>query len=73
MVHTASINDFQFHFSLTYTVVGAIVFSYVILDDLVVISFVAGLYFKMNKFVKLLTKYSWIRRVCVICIDLLLV
>ena len=64
---------FQFHFTLTYTVVGAIVFSYVILEDLVVISFVAGLYFKMNKFVKLLTKYSWIRRVCVICIDLLLV
>jgi len=62
-----------FHFTLTYTVVGAIVFSYVILEDLVVISFVAGLYFKMNKFVKLLTKYSWIRRVCVVCIDLLLV
>jgi len=62
-----------FNFDLTYTVVGAIVFIYVILDDLVVISFVTGLYFKMDKFVKVLTKYSWVRRVCCICIDLLLV
>ena len=53
--------------------VGAIVFIYVILDDLVVISFVTGLYFKMDKFVKVLTKYSWIRLVCCICIDLLMV
>ena len=67
------IDNFQVHFDLTYTVVGVIVFSYVILQDLVVISFVVGLYFKMNKFVKLLTKYSWISSVCVICIDLLLV
>ena len=58
---------------MSYTVVGAIVFTYVFLDDLLVISFVTGLYFKKDKFVKLLTKYSWIRRVCQLCIDLLLV
>ena len=67
------IYGFQFSFDLTYTVVGAVVFIYVLLDDLLVISFVAGLYFKMEKFVKTLTKYSWARRVCQICIDLLLV
>lgn len=62
-----------FHFNMTYTVVGAIVFTYVFLDDLLVISFVTGLYFKKDKFVKFLTKYSWVRRVCQLCIDLLLV
>ena len=58
---------------MTYTVVGAIVFTYVFFDDLMVISFVTGLYFKKNKFVKLLTKFCWIRRVCQLCIDLVLV
>ena len=66
------IYGFQFSFDLTYTVVGAVVFIYVLLDDLLVISFVAGLYFKMEKFVKTLTKYSWVRRLCHVCIDLLL-
>ena len=70
---SSKIYGFQFSFDLTYTVVGAVVFIYVLLDDLLVISFVAGLYFKMEKFVKTLTKYSWLRRVCQICIDLLLV
>merc|ERR1712079_620758 len=41
-------------------------------DDVIVISFIAGLYFKMDKFVKVLTKYSWVRRFCHVCIDMLL-
>merc|ERR1712079_465655 len=55
-----------------YLVVCGVVFSYVLLDDVIVISFIAGLYFKMDNFVKVLTKYSWVRRFCHVCIDLLL-
>merc|ERR1711884_21849 len=59
-------------FPTSYLVVCGVVFSYVLLDDVIVISFIAGLYFKMDKFVKVLTKYSWVRRLCHVCIDLLL-
>merc|ERR1719192_265802 len=59
-------------FPTSYLVVCGVVFSYVLLDDVIVISFIAGLYFKMDKFGKVLTKYGWVRRFCLVCIDLLL-
>ena len=43
---------FQLSFPTSYLVVCGVVFSYVLLDDVIVISFIAGLYFKMDKFVK---------------------
>ena len=45
-------NLFQLSFPTSYLVVCGVVFSYVLLDDVIVISFIAGLYFKMDKFVK---------------------
>lgn len=48
-------------FDLTYLIFAGVVFSYVILEDIVVISYIAGLYFKLNKLVKILSKYWWIR------------
>merc|ERR1712227_1154856 len=59
-------------FDIGYLIVAGVVFSYVLLDDVVCISFIAGLYFKLDKFIKTLTKYSWIRDVCYIFIDALI-
>ena len=39
------------------TFVAGIVFSYELLDDLLTICFLSGLYFKLSNFVKLLSKY----------------
>merc|ERR1711923_350279 len=41
----------------TYLIVAGIVFSYALLNDLITICFLSGLYFKLGNFVKLLSKY----------------
>merc|ERR1712025_528709 len=56
-------------FDIGYLIVAGVVFSYILLDDILCISFIAGLYFKLDKFVKTLTKYSWIRTLCYVFID----
>jgi len=58
-------------FDLTYLIFAGVVFSYVILEDIVVISFIAGLFFRLNKIVKIMSKYWWIRLFLTVVIDLL--
>jgi len=48
----------------TYLIVAGIVFSYSLLNDIITISFLSGLYFKLKKFVQLLSKYYIIKRFC---------
>ena len=43
---------------------AGIVFSYSLLNDIITISFLSGLYFKLKKFVQFLSKYYIIKRFC---------
>ena len=56
----------------TYLIVAGIVFSYALLNDLITICFLSGLYFKLGNFVKLLSKYYIVKRICNGAINLLI-
>merc|ERR1711997_353449 len=56
----------------TYLIVAGIVFSYALLNDLITICFLSGLYFKLGNFVKLLPKYYIVKRICNGAINLLI-
>merc|ERR1711953_28170 len=56
----------------TYLIVAGIVFSYALLNDLITICFLSGLYFKLGNFVKLLSKYYIVKRLCNGVINLLI-
>jgi len=56
----------------TYLIVAGIVFSYALLNDLITISFLSGLYFKLGNFVKFLSKYYIVKRICNGAINLLI-
>ena len=56
----------------TYLIVAGIVFSYALLNDLITICFLSGLYFKLGNFVKFLSKYYFVKRVCNGAINLLI-
>jgi len=48
----------------TYLVVAGIVFSYALVNDIITISFLSGLYFKLGNFVSFLSKYYILKRFC---------
>ena len=56
----------------TYLIVAGIVFSYALLNDLITICFLSGLYCKLGNFVKLLSKYYIVKRLCNGVINLLI-
>merc|ERR1711953_937159 len=56
----------------TYLIVAGIVFSYELLNDLITICFLSGLYFKLGNFVKFLSKYYIVKRICNGAINLLI-
>merc|ERR1711997_185610 len=56
----------------TYLIVAGVVFSYALLNDLITICFLSGLYFKLGNFVKLLSKYHIVKRLCNGAINLLI-
>merc|ERR1711997_543894 len=56
----------------TYLIVAGIVFSYALLNDLIAICFLSGLYFKLGNFVKFLSKYYIVKRICNGAINLLI-
>jgi len=56
----------------TYLIFAGIVFSYALLNDLITICFLSGLYFKLGNFVKLLSKYYIVKRICNGAINLLI-
>ena len=48
----------------TYLIVAGIVFSHALLNDLITICFLSGLYFKLGNFVKFLSKYYIVPPIC---------
>jgi len=46
----------------TYLIVAGIVFSYALINDILTIAFLSGLYFKLGKFVQFLSKYYIFKR-----------
>ena len=48
----------------THLIVAGIVFSHALLNDLITICFLSGLYFKLENFVKFLSKYYIVPSIC---------
>jgi len=60
-------------FKRSYIVFLALIFGYVLIDSLLIISFVASIYFRMEKVKKFLSKYWFVRLIIYFFIDISLV
>jgi hypothetical protein len=60
-------------FKRSYIIIAALIFGYVLIDSLLIISFVASIYFRMEKIKKFLSKYWFVRLIIYFIIDILLV
>eukprot|EP00092_Neocalanus_flemingeri_P010057 GFUD01010839.1.p1 GENE.GFUD01010839.1~~GFUD01010839.1.p1 ORF type:complete len:331 (+),score=53.46 GFUD01010839.1:116-994(+) len=73
--HTYFVSDKHMlvSFDRSYIIIAALIFSYILIDSLLVIAFVASIYFRMEKLKKCLSKY-WFVRLCIyLFIDIFLV
>jgi len=73
--HTYFISDRQMlvSFDRSYIIIASLIFIYIFVDSLLVIAFVACIYFKMEKVKKHLSKYWFIRLFVYLFIDIFLV
>jgi len=73
--HTYYISDKHMlvSFKRSYIIFLALIFGYVLIDSLLIISFVASIYFRMEKVKKFLSKYWFVRLIIYFFIDISLV
>jgi len=61
------------YFKRSYIIIAALIFGYVLIDSLLIISFVASIYFRMEKVKKFLSKYWFVRLIIYFFINITLV
>eukprot|EP00090_Calanus_glacialis_P017907 TRINITY_DN2776_c0_g1_i1.p1 TRINITY_DN2776_c0_g1~~TRINITY_DN2776_c0_g1_i1.p1 ORF type:complete len:314 (-),score=49.29 TRINITY_DN2776_c0_g1_i1:50-904(-) len=73
--HTYFISDRHMlvSFDRSYIIIAALIFSYILIDSLLVIAFVACIYFRMDTVKKFLSKYWFVRLIIYFFIDIFLV
>jgi len=73
--HTYYISDTKrlVSFDRSYIIIAALIFSYVLIDSLLIITYVASIYFRMEKVKKQISKYWFVRLFIYFFIDIFLV
>jgi len=73
--HTYYVSDRHMlvSFDRSYIIIAALIFSYILIDSLLVIAFVACIYFRMDAVKKFLSKYWFVRLIIYFFIDIFLV